>query len=131
VALKLVQTICAFWIIFLVGVAARTAVTVVQEQDNGKEIRVRAGEVIELSLPMQAGTGYIWEVHHLDQKHLKAVHTEIRSLSGQNLPGGPMLQVWRLKTLAPGETKLKLDYLRPWEGRSKAVKHFEVKVRID
>lgn len=116
--------------LLLVASLAIAEVTIVRPQDNGKEIRVQAGEVIELALEMQTGTGYLWEFYRLDGKHFKIVHTETKPLTDQPRVGGPMLQVWRLKAGAPGEVKLSLDYLRPWEGRARAVKHFEVKVRI-
>jgi predicted secreted protein len=99
-------------------------------QDNGKEIRMQAGEVIELALEEQGGTGFTWEFDHLDKNHFQVAHTETRSLAAQPLMGGPVLKVWQLKTKGPGEARLGLDYLRPWEGRGKAVKHFEVKVHI-
>ena len=104
--------------------------TVLSMQNNGKEVRVQAGEVIELSLEEQGGTGYTWEFNELDEKHFQIVGTENKHLAGQPLVGGPVLKVWQLKTKAPGEAKLSLDYLRPWEGRAKALKHFEVKIRI-
>jgi predicted secreted protein len=114
----------------LIAVLAEAGVTVLQMQDNGKEIRVKIGEVIELALEEQAGTGYKWEFDRLDEKHFQVVHTETKSLADRNMVGGPMLQVWRLKTIGPGDATLSLDYLRPWEGRAKAVNHFEVKVHI-
>jgi predicted secreted protein len=114
----------------LVAGLARPGMTVLQMHDHGKEIRVQAGEVIELALEEQGGTGYLWEFDHLDKNHFQVVSTETRRLTGQPLVGGPVLKVWQLKTKAPGEAKLCLDYLRPWEGRAKAVKHFEVKVHI-
>jgi predicted secreted protein len=99
-------------IVFVAGLA-RAEVTVMRPHDNGKEIRVQAGEVIELALEMQAGTGYLWEFQRLDGKHFELVQSETKPLADQPRVRGPMLQVWRLKTKAPGEVKLSLDYLRP------------------
>lgn len=103
---------------------------VLQMRDNGKEIRVHTGEVIELALKEQAGTGYTWEFDRLDKNHFQVVRTETRPLAPQPPVGGPMLKVWQLRTKAPGEAKLSLDYLQPWEGRAKAVEHFKVMVHI-
>lgn len=116
--------------IFLVAGLAQAAGAVLNLHDNGKEIRVPAGEVIELALEEQAGTGYTWEFNRLDEKHFQVVRTETRPLAPQPLVGGPMLKVWHLKTKAPGEARLSLDYLRPWEGRASAVKHFQIQVHI-
>ncbi len=127
---QLTVVICALWCTIVVTGMARAAGTVLGLPDNGKVILVKAGEIIDLALKEQAGTGYIWEFHRLDEKHFQVVHTETKSLSDQNRVGGPRLQVWRLKTIEPGDATLSLDYLRPWEGRTKAVKHFEVRVCI-
>ena len=110
---KLPLTICTLLaVLFVVDLAAAT--TVVRMPDNGKEIRVPAGTVIELALKEQAGTGYIWEFQHLDPRHFKVLHTDTRSLAEPHRVGGPLLRVWQIKTLAPGVTRLSLDYLRPW-----------------
>lgn len=116
-------------ILFIAGLA-QTAGAVLGPDDNGKEIRVQAGDVIELALKEQAGTGYTWEFHNLDAKFFKVLHTDIMSLSKPNRVGGPLLRVWRLQALKPGSAVLSLDYLRPWEGRAKAVKHFQINVHI-
>ena len=127
---KLAIMIGVLWGILLVAGLAGAAGTVLGLTDNGKMIQVHAGEVIELALEEQGGTGYIWEFNKLDEKHFQVVHTETRHPAGQALIGGPVLKVWHLKTKGPGDAKLSLDYLRPWEGRASAVKHFEIKVCI-
>jgi predicted secreted protein len=126
---KFSLTLGAFWAALSV-VTLAVAATVVRMPDNGKEIQVKAGAVIELALKEQAGTGYIWEFQHLDPRHFKVLRTITRSLAEPHRVGGPLLCVWQIKTLAIGVTRLSLDYLRPWEGRAQAVKHFEVKVQI-
>ncbi len=120
----------AFLLIFLGGVtlAAASEVTALRAKDNGQEIRVKVGTIIELSLEEQGGTGYTWEFEQLDEKHFKLVKTETRRLS--DLIGAPVLMTWRLKVKNAGESQLALNYFRPWEGKGKAVKHFLVKVNI-
>ena len=127
---KLTITIFALLTLLVLVVLTGTAATLVQMPDNGKQIRVKAGEVIELALPGQAGTGYIWEFHHLDEAHFKVLRTAARSLAQPHRLGGPMLQTWQIQILAPGQARLSLDYLRPWEGRARAVHHFTVMIHI-
>jgi inhibitor of cysteine peptidase len=127
---RLVIVICGLLGLLLIAGLTVAAGTVIQMPDNGKEIQVKTGEVIELSLEEQAGTGYTWEFHRLNEKHFQVVRAETRQLADPPRVGGPVLRVWRLQTKAPGLSRLSLDYLRPWEGRAKAVKHFEVKVHI-
>ena len=118
-------------LIFLGGVtlaAASEVTTTLQEKDSGKEIQVKVGTIIELSLKELGSAGYTWEFDRLDEKHFELVKTETRPLS--NLLGAPVLITWRLKAKNPGESQLALDYFRSWEGRAKAVNHFRVKVNI-
>ena len=58
------------------------------------------------------------------------MHTETKSLADPTGWEGRCSKFGRLKTLKPGDATLSLDYLRPWEGRAKAVKHFQVNVHI-
>jgi predicted secreted protein len=121
----------ALLLILLGGVALSAAeLTAIQAKDAGREIRLKVGALIELSLEEQAGTGYSWEFDRLDGQHFELLHTETRSLPDEHRVGGPVLKIWRLKAKNPGESRLALNYFRPWEGKDKAVKHFQVKVSI-
>jgi len=109
---------------------AGSEVTVLQKKDNGKEIQVKSGAIIELSLQEQGGTGYTWEFDRLDGKYFEVVKTETRPLAEKARVGGPVFKIWRLKAKETGESNLSLDYFRPWEGRAKAAEHYQVKVII-
>jgi len=128
---NLLMAMSSLLLIFLGGgtlAAASEVTTTLQEKDNGKEIQVKVGTIIELSLEELGSAGYTWEFDQLDEKHFELVKTETRPRS--NLLGAPVLKTWRLKTKNPGDSQLALDYFRSWEGRDKAVKHFLVKVNI-
>ena len=127
---NLLIAISSFLLIFLGGVtlAIASEVTALQAKDNCREILVKVGTIIELSLEKQGGTGYTWKFDQLDKKHFKLVKTETRPLS--DMIGAPVLMTWRLKVKNAGESQLALDYFRPWEGKGKAVKHFLVKVNM-
>lgn len=129
---NLLITIPSFLIVLLglVTIPAGNEVTVLQGKDNGKEIQVKAGTMIQLSLEERGGTGFVWEFHQFDERHFEIVKTETKPLAEKNRVGGPILKTWELKAREAGETKLSLDYFRPWEGRAKAVEHYLVKVRI-
>jgi predicted secreted protein len=129
---NLLIAMAACLLILLGGVTlpAASEVTALQAKDAGQEIRVKAGAIIELSLKEQAGTGYRWEFDRLDSQHFELLQTATRPLAEKHRVGGPVLQTWRLKAKNPGESRLTLDYLRPWEGKGKAVQHFTVKVII-
>jgi predicted secreted protein len=121
------------FLIALLGIgtmAAGNDATVLQGKDNGKEIQVKAGSMIRLSLEERGGTGYAWEFDQLDEQHFEVIKVETRPLVEKNRVGGPILKTWLLKAKNPGETRLSLDYFRSWEGRAKAAEHYLVKVRI-
>jgi predicted secreted protein len=130
--MNLLIALLAFLVILLdpVTLPAGSEVTVLQMKDSGREIQVKAGSLIELSLEEQAGTGYQWDFRRLDGRHFELVKTATRPLTGNNRVGGPLLKTWRLKAKTPGNSQLALDYFRVWEGRGQAVKHFMVTVRI-
>jgi predicted secreted protein len=86
--------------------------------------------MIQLSLKERGGTGYSWQFDHLDEQHFEVVKTETKALAEKNRVGGLILKTWLLKVKKPGNTRFRLDYFRPWEGRAKAVEHYLVKVRI-
>jgi len=111
-----------------VTLATASEVTGLQAKDNGQEIQVNVGTIIELSLEKQGGTGYTWELDQLDKKHFQLVKTETRPLSDKI--GAPVLMTWWLKVKNAGESQLAMEYFRPWEGKCKAVEHFRVKVNI-
>ena len=122
----------AFLLILLGGVTlpAAAAVTALQGKDAGREIQVKVGTIIELSLEEQAGTGYQWDFDRLDEQHFELLQTATRRLTGEPRVGGPVLKTWRLKAKAPGKSQFVLNYFRPWEGQGKAVKHFTLKFNL-
>lgn len=128
--LLIATSACLLILLGAVTLPAASEVTPLQATDAGQEIQVKAGAIIELSLKEQAGTGYRWEFDRLDEQHFELLNSATRPLAEKHRVGGPVLHSWRLKAKNPGESRLTLDYLRPWEGKGKAAQHFTVKVRI-
>jgi inhibitor of cysteine peptidase len=109
--------------------AADAAITVTKEQ-GGREITLKVGNILQIELPGQSGTGYSWAVEEACAPYLKLVDQATRQLK-KDLPGGPVMHIWRFKAEKPGVCKIKMAYYRPWEGVGKAVDHFVVKLHID
>ena len=109
--------------------AADAAITVTKEQ-GGREIALKAGDILRIELPGTGGTGYSWSVKVAGAPNLKLLDETTRQLK-ENLPGGPVMHLWRFKAEKPGACEIKMAYYRPWEGAGKAVGHFVVKVHID
>jgi inhibitor of cysteine peptidase len=120
----------AWLLLFPLAVMASdpAAVTVTRAQD-GREIALKVGNILEIELPGIGGTGYLWVEQATGAPYLKLVDQTTRP-DKQGRLGGPVIQVWRFKAEKPGTTEIKMAYYRPWEGVVKATDHFLVKLRI-
>ena len=109
--------------------AGDQGVTVGEEQ-SGQQLNLRVGEIFQVELPGQGGTGYSWYLDNLDSRYLELVSHKIRQASPERMVGGPLLYLWRFKAKQEGQTQLKLAYYRVWEGIGTAPKHFLLNITI-
>ncbi len=103
---------------------------ILQKQDSGKEITVKAGQVIQVQLEGMGGTGYWWYVQNLDPRHLQLLSEKTKVIS-EGRVGGPVLGLWNFRIKERGATQIKMDYYRKWEGVAKALEHFQVRIRVE
>jgi len=106
----------------------KTVVT--KEQDNGKEIRINRGDILQIELEETGSAGYGWYFDRLDTAHFALLSEETKAISPPGLIGAPVLGIWRLKTLREGSAEIKMNYYRKWEGAEKAQKLFLLKLQI-
>lgn len=109
--------------------AADATVTVTKDQ-AGREITLKAGNILRIELPGQGGTGYLWFLEAKGAPPLKFL-SETAQKVGEPRPGSPVMQVWLFKAEQPGTTEVKLSYYRPWEGAGKAVEQVTFNLRIE
>lgn len=85
--------------------------------DNGKQITVKSGDVITLTLNSNPTTGYSWQVMEIDNAVLvQQGDPEYKQASGtEGLVGAGGMETFRFETVGAGETMLELGYMRPWE----------------
>jgi predicted secreted protein len=112
-----------------VGAMGKEPEVILQKQDNGKEINLKAGQVVQVQLAGVGGTGYWWYVQDLDARHLELLLEKTKAESDGRV-GGPVLGLWTFQAKEPGTTEIKMDYYRKWEGVEKAIKKFRVKITI-
>jgi predicted secreted protein len=103
---------------------------VVTKDDNGKEITVLEGGIVEITMQYPAGTGYSWEITEIDKSRLEVLDTGTKPVQEGPTMGGPILKTWRIKAIGKGTTKLRMYYYRVWEGLEKAADKFEVTIRV-
>ena len=103
---------------------------VLQKQDSGKEITVKAGQGIQILLEGLGGTGYWWYVENLDARRMELFSEKTKSVSDGRV-GGPVLGLWNFRAKEPGTVEIKIDYYRIWEGSAKAIDHFQVRIKVE
>lgn len=95
---------------------------------HGKQIKLFRGQKITLSLDANPTTGYTWMIAQIDTNIVKPQHSEFKSASERI--GSPGKQIFHFRTLASGQTELRLIYHRPWEKDSSPLNIFHIKLNI-
>ncbi|MEO6114574.1 MAG: protease inhibitor I42 family protein [Sphingomicrobium sp.] len=103
---------------------------VVVGEDSGP-VRVELGQLLEVRLPMQAGTGYSWAASS-DTGNLEFIdQTTLHPWGGAPTVGGSQTQMFIYRAIGPGEAVLRFAYRRPWEGGVPPAKTVEQRVTIE
>ncbi|MGE5253262.1 MAG: protease inhibitor I42 family protein [Planctomycetaceae bacterium] len=103
---------------------------ILQKQDNGKELKLKVGQVFQIRLQATGGTGYWWYVQPLDPRYVESLG-EKTQVQAEGRVGGPVLGIWSFQAKGAGTTEIKMDYYRKWEGAGKAIEKFRVKITIE
>jgi len=101
-------------------------------EDNGSQVELTSGQVLEVTLESNPTTGYAWEVTEVDE----AVLSQKGEAAFQQAPkeDEQMVGVGGTETFrfasATGETTLTLVYHRPWEKDVEPLETFMVQVVV-
>ncbi len=115
--------------VFLFCFCASKPVMTLTGADNGTRVEIKTGDVIEVSLEAQLGTGYGWEVVSR-HNNLVLVGEPVQAPVGKAKPGGPERQTFRFKAVEKGESGLVLRYAQGWRGDAAAQREFTVTVLV-
>ncbi len=100
------------------------------ESMNGKPVKFKVGQSFSIKLEGNATTGYSWMVKDYNEKVLKLTINDYNTTSG-NI-GAPGIFVFGFEAIAPGESEVLLEYVRPWEKQKTVSKndtyHIDVSV---
>jgi predicted secreted protein len=105
-----------------------TAVTV-GPADNGREISLKKGDVLQIELRSHVTAGYSWYFENFDKERLEMISKEAKAES--NRMGAPVLGIWRLRAKTGGTAKIRMHNYRVWEGKEKSVNQFFLDIRIE
>jgi predicted secreted protein len=103
---------------------------IVQKEQSGQAITVKAGDLIEIELPELGSAGYSWYIDNLDSQYLEFISEETRKVSEEGKIGAPVMHLWCLRAKTVGQTEIKMEYYRKWEGVKKSTDHFSIEIKI-
>ena len=93
-------------------------------------VTLKMGQLLEVRLPMQAGTGYSWAASS-DTSNLEFIdQATLHPWGGAPTVGGNQTQMFIYRAIGPGEAVLHFAYRRPWEGGVPPAKTVEQRVTV-
>ena len=133
------RKISAFTVILALGAmtmakAEQAAALTLTEADDGRNVTVHRGDVIEIRLMQNASTGYVWTPETETSPALVLTGETVErpeAPSGAAPPGAPGFAVFHFRAAAPGSSAVRLKYWRSWEGDASIVARYAVTLTID
>jgi predicted secreted protein len=110
--------------------SANQETMIVLQKQNGEEVTVKASTPVQIQLAELGSAGYTWHINNLDSQYLELISEETRDVSEKGKIGGPVTHVWCFKIRKAGQTEIKMDYYRQWEGIKNSQDHFFIKINI-
>ncbi len=128
---KTIQT-CAIMIFVLMlghmnNTLASEAVKL-SENDFGKTVEINVGDELEIAVPGNPTTGYVWEVSSHDSDILRLINSIFYADDKAIGAGG--MEIIKFHAIAEGKSKVKLIFHRSFEHNIPPLKTFEATIRI-
>lgn len=98
----------------------------VHKDQNGKELKVRPGDIIQVELPSSGSAGYSWHIDTASSDYWVLLSEETKEIAAGGKTGAPVTGRWRFRVVKEGCFELRMDCYRQWEGKEKAVDHFVI-----
>jgi len=102
----------------------------ISEQDAGKTIDLKTGDLLEISLNGNITTGFNWVPADQDPVLLEQVG-EVEVTPASDQLGAPGVIVLTFKAISQGQTNLRLEYKQPWDENTTPEETFEITVVIN
>jgi predicted secreted protein len=113
-----------------VCVRAQDRTVALGENQNGATVNITKDQDLEIRLPVQGGTGFIWELVSAPSAPVHLTNKEIVRADGESRPGGPQAQLFMFKPSGTGSGDIELAYRRPWEQTTPPARTFLVHVMV-
>ena len=113
------------------GAAAFAGETVcLTDKDAGRQVSLKVGDTLEVSLAANPTTGYNWFQAETRFRVLKPDGEPVFKPEAPDRMGAGGRMTFKFRAVAAGETALKLYYKRPWEKKEPPDKTFKVTVTV-
>ena len=108
--------ILGFLVLFLPGIALANCLNV-GEGESGKDLVLRRGDLLTVTLPANPSTGYSWYVACTPRDLLKQLGAVRREEARHRhvMVGVGGVQIWNFRAIERGKANLVFSYSRPWE----------------
>ena len=94
------------------------------------EIQLAVGDIITVELCSNPTTGFQWEYETTGRTVLQETDHEFVP-PGSDKAGAPGKDIWTFEAIEKGETELRMEYSRPWEGGEKAEWTYSLTVTVE
>lgn len=85
--------------------------------ESSGPVQLQMGQMLEVRLPVQAGTGYSWSVDADNADNLEFIdQSTLQPWGAPQLMGGSQVQRFTYRAIGPGAATLRFAYRRPWLG---------------
>lgn len=105
-------------------------VYIADENDNGQTVTMGAGDALQISLPENRSTGYVWSIVTNDEAVLRPTDEPTYAIEGEPLPGAGGRVTFTFTAVSAGEVSLQLIDARPAETAVEAAETFALLVRV-
>ena len=112
------------------GDVCENKVVNINKEDNSNEITIDVGDILQIQLERFGSTGYEWYLDECYRNYFELISEDTEEISRKGFVGTPVLETWKFRAIKKGETDISLHLYRAWEGKSKSVDMFAIKVKI-
>jgi len=128
----IITAICTAIVILVIIFLLRPAKPItLTENDDGKTINAKVGQVICIKLQSNPSTGYDWYIKTKPDIVEAVGSTEYTSNKDERLVGAPGITQFEFKVTEKGTGKLTLIYKRNWEGELPSSQMFSITINAN
>lgn len=122
-------SLCVLLAIALAPRMAFAATRVITGADKGGEVRLNAGDTLEVRLKANPSTGFMWYIEKESTPLLKLT-SQSQTEATEPGVGRSVFQIFRFEARRAGDGVLRLHYVRSWEKPTPDDEQFQIHVFI-